>query len=144
MGPVRFSLEFLLCFTMFTQTVFLLFLFSLSLGQFINSTEECSDPYVTIYNVKCDSNCAHYGENYYWCRLSNGAWDYCSLDHKHTRYGETCGSGCDQRGYSYYWCDKVTGSWDYCSPRCKWFSEEDGNQHIEEKGNLNLSISTKP
>merc|ERR1712126_209109 len=73
MGTVRVSLEFLLCFTMFTQTVFLLFLLSLSLGQVINSTEECPDPYETIYNVKGDSNCAHYGENYFWCRPADQA-----------------------------------------------------------------------
>merc|ERR1712126_694693 len=70
---VRVSLEFFLCFNMSTHTVFLLFIFGLSLGQDINSTEECPDPYVTIYNVKCDSNCAHYGENYYWCRPADQA-----------------------------------------------------------------------
>jgi len=122
--------------TMFTRTVSLLFLFSLSLGKVINSTEECPEPYVTIYNVVCDTYCAHYGEDYYWCRLSDGGWDYCSLDHRHTRYGEECGSSCGQRGESYYWCDKVTGSWDYCSPRCKGYSQEDGDIDNEEDTSL--------
>merc|ERR1712080_766809 len=47
------------------------------MGRDINSTQaDCSDAYVTIYGVACDSGCAHYGENYYWCRLANGDWDY--------------------------------------------------------------------
>merc|ERR1711874_240406 len=81
--------------------------------------EPCPDPFVTIHNVQCSTTCAQYGEEYLWCRLANGDWDYCSEDHHHTRYGEKCGSSCDQRGEAYYWCDKVNGSWDYCSPRCK-------------------------
>merc|ERR1711955_146851 len=87
----------------------------------VDVTEDCTDGFVTIYKIPCQSDCAHYGESYYWCRLANGDWDYCSLDYRHTRYGELCGwgSGCDQRSYSYYWCDLYQGGWDYCSPRCQ-------------------------
>merc|ERR1711913_206171 len=85
--------------------------------------EPCNDPYVTIYNVRCSTPCSQYGEEYLWCRLYSGDWDYCSSDHRHTRYAELCGGSCGQRGEAYYWCDKIHGGWDYCSPRCKGSSQ---------------------
>merc|ERR1712168_738268 len=85
---------------------------------YLSSTEPCPDPFVTIYNRACSSDCAQYGEEYLWCRMSDGDWDYCSGDYRHTRYGEACVDGCSRRGETYYWCHKVVGGWDYCSSRC--------------------------
>merc|ERR1711872_217596 len=88
------------------------------ISSLLSSAEPCPDPYVTIYNRVCSTSCAQYGEEYLWCRLQDGNWDYCSLDYRHTRYGEACVDRCLRRGEDYYWCNKVNGSWDYCSPRC--------------------------
>merc|ERR1711962_618634 len=69
----------------------------------------------TIYNVPCESSCHKLGYNYYWCRLANGDWDYCSPSCTSTRCGQSCGNECAHRGEDYYWCD-VHGDWEYCSP----------------------------
>merc|ERR1719293_380061 len=96
---------------------------SLGLGEDTeNNNEPCVDEDITIYGRTCDTPCAQNGQDYYWCRFSDGSWDYCSMDEMHTRYGKECAYACAKNGQSYYWCDETgdeTGSWDYCSPRCK-------------------------
>merc|ERR1712130_329888 len=107
--------QFLFC----KSNVFLFFFcFTFSSLATLSSAEPCPDPYVTIYNKACSTDCAQYGEEYLWCRMRDGEWDYCSGDYRHTRYGEACVDGCSRRGETYYWCNKVVGGWDYCSPRC--------------------------
>merc|ERR1712181_157784 len=104
--------------TMFSSFFLAFCSFTLSSLFLLSSAEPCPDPFVTIYNKACSNDCAQNGEEYLWCRMRDGEWDYCSEDYRLTRYGEACVDGCSRRGELYYWCNKVVGGWDYCSPRC--------------------------
>jgi len=82
----------------------------------------------TRYGGKCKDRCGRKGENYNWCTLEDGTWDYCSptpqlgVDVSETIeltiYGVRCVSKCRQSSGGWYWCKQLGSkdSWDYCSP----------------------------
>lgn len=71
---------------------------------------------------KTDHKCNYYGENYQWCYLKKGGWEYCSIGDQNQQHksissrGFYCKNECRKYGSDYYWCDTVADGWDYCSP----------------------------
>ena len=89
----------------------------------------CSvDEKTTRFGGRCIDRCGMRGENYNWCHLADGTWDYCSptphmgVDVSETIeltiYGVRCVSKCRPASGGYYWCKQLGSkhSWDYCSP----------------------------
>ena len=91
---------------------------------------------------KQDSPCGYHGNDYAWCYLDEGSWDYCCTgdcgphgnkydwctsgkewskckmstlpSSMHTYDLKDCISNCDYYGYDYAWCYTPGDSWDYC------------------------------
>ncbi|CAB4008823.1 Hypothetical predicted protein [Paramuricea clavata] len=78
-------------------------------------------PNEDIEGKKCRAKCAQHGENYNWCWLVKGSWNYCGLVQNRlqrfkTRYGYDCIDDCSYYpSKGYYYCN-ANEDWDYCSP----------------------------